>query len=123
MSQDPRDTTSAEEKGQLAKVIAERRAKVEEIRARGDNPFANDFKVSHLTDELISMYGDKSAEELDAAIEEGRAAQFSIAGRLMAKRSFGKVAFGSLRDRSGDLQLSFFKPELSAELWSAWRWF
>ena len=131
MSQDPSDPTQAstskkqaahaqsntEEKGQLAKVIAERRAKVDEIRARGENPFANDFKVSHLTTDLISMYGDQSAEELDAAIDDGRAAHFSIAGRLMAKRSFGKVAFGSLRDRSGDLQLSFFKPEVSAEMW------
>lgn len=102
-----------------AKIIEERRAKAEEMRANGQNPFANDFKVTHLASELADKFAESSAEQLDAAIASGEAQSFSIAGRLMAKRSFGKVAFGSLRDRSGDLQLSFFKPELSPELWSA----
>lgn len=110
---------SAEDKGQLARLIAERRAKVEEMRAQDENPFANDFKVTHLTAALTERYTEQSAEELDAAIEAGEAERFAIGGRLMAKRSFGKVAFGSLRDRSGDLQLSFFRPEMDPEMWKS----
>ena len=109
---------SAEERGRLAKVIEERRAKAAELRDRGENPFANDFKVSHLVSELIAEFGEVSTEELEEQVSTGQAARFSIAGRLMAKRSFGKVAFGSIRDRSGDLQLSFFKPEFETDRWS-----
>jgi lysyl-tRNA synthetase, class II len=101
------------------KIIEERRAKAEEMRAQGQNPFANDFKVTHVASQLASQFEEFSTEELDQSIKEGQAVTFSIAGRLMAKRSFGKVAFGSLRDRSGDLQLSFFKLELSTEIWSS----
>ena len=35
-----------------AKIIEERRAKAEEMRANGQNPFANDFKVTPLASEL-----------------------------------------------------------------------
>ena len=119
--QDPNSqagAASVEDRGQLKRLIDERRAKAEEMKADGINPFANDFHVEHLTAELVARFEDYTTEQLDAEIETGEAPRFSIGGRLMAKRSFGKVAFGSLRDRSGDLQLSFFKPELSAEMWS-----
>lgn len=119
-AQNVQSSQSASGEGkQLQKVINERRAKIEEMRERGENPFANDFKVSHLCAEISTLFVDQSVESLDALIETGEASRFAIAGRLMAKRSFGKVAFGSLRDRSGDLQLSFFRPELAPEMWTA----
>ena len=88
------------------------------MRERGENPSRTTLG-HHLASELSATFADQSAEALDQKIEEGEAPRFAIAGRLMAKRSFGKVAFGSLRDRSGDLQLSFFRPELAPEIWTA----
>ena len=118
-SDQPKNKPIIEDGKRLVKVIAERRAKAEEMKARGENPFANDFKVSHLAEDLSALFAEHSLEDLEAAIKEGSAPRFAIAGRLMAKRSFGKVAFGSLRDRSGDVQLSFFRPELDTEIWTA----
>ncbi len=80
-------------------IIAERRAKLAELRAAG-NAFPNDFARNDLAAELHGAYGAKSNEELEPA---GIAA--SVAGRLMLKRVMGKASFATLQDMSGRIQL------------------
>ena len=46
------------------KLIAERRAKLAELRRQG-HPFPNDFRRTATADELQKTYGDKSKEELE----------------------------------------------------------
>jgi lysyl-tRNA synthetase, class II len=81
-------------------IIAQRLKKAEALRALGVDPFGNGWKPGHLASELVTRYGDAPAEEI--AKEPGA---WSLAGRVLAVRSFGKAAFLRLRDRSGELQV------------------
>jgi lysyl-tRNA synthetase class 2 len=77
----------------------QRKEKLEQLKESGINPFANDFKPAHLGSDLISKYGELSEDELKENSEE-----FSLAGRVMAIRDFGKSLFFHIADRSGRLQ-------------------
>jgi lysyl-tRNA synthetase, class II len=81
-------------------IIAQRMKKAEALRALGVNPFGNGFAPRHVTADLVARYGDRPAEEI--AREPG---EWSLAGRVLAVRSFGKAAFLRLRDRAGELQV------------------
>ena len=80
-------------------IIAERRAKLAELRA-GGNPFPNDFARTDLAADLHAAHGGKANEDLEpAAIPAG------VAGRMMLKRVMGKASFATLQDMSGRIQL------------------
>jgi len=87
----------------------QRRAKLDELRDLGLNPFANDFKPTHLAKDLISKYGELSQEDT-----EGLADDFSLAGRVMAIRDFGKSLFFHIADRSGRIQ-GYIKKDVVGE--------
>ena len=76
-----------------------RKSKLEELRAMGIDPYANDFTSEHTTEELLSLHATKSPEELEEMGE-----LFSLAGRIVSKRDFGKSAFFHLSDRTGRIQ-------------------
>jgi lysyl-tRNA synthetase class 2 len=80
-------------------LIAERRAKLARLRERGI-AFPNDFRRNALAGDLLTAYGQKSAEALDAA-----AIRVSVAGRMRAKRVMGKASFAKLEDSSGAIQI------------------
>ncbi len=80
-------------------IIAERRAKLANLRAHG-NPFPNDFGRTHLADDLHRAYGAMTKEEL-----EGHAIRVAVAGRMMLKRVMGKASFATLQDMSGRIQV------------------
>lgn len=84
-----------------------RRQKAEEMRKEGKNPFSNSFSPKNTAAEILSKYG-----EQDTAALEGLTDLFSIAGRVMAIRSFGKAAFLRVRDRSGILQVFVEKNQI-----------
>lgn len=80
-------------------IIAERRAKLAELRA-GGNAFPNDFARTDLAADLHAAHGGKANEALEpAAIPAG------VAGRMMLKRIMGKASFATLQDMSGRIQL------------------
>jgi lysyl-tRNA synthetase class 2 len=87
----------------------QRRAKLDELKESGINPYANDFKPTHLSSELISKYKDSSEEELKDIDNE-----FSLAGRVMAIRDFGKSLFFHIADRSGRIQ-GYIKKDVVGE--------
>ena len=77
-------------------IIAERRAKLDAIRAKGV-AFPNDFHPTHKAADLQAQYGDIAREELEALN-----VQVSVGGRMMLKREAGKkAAFATLQDASG----------------------
>ena len=80
-------------------IVAERRAKLGELR-KGGNPFPNDFDRADLAGDLHSAHGAKSKENLEAAPITAR-----IAGRMMLKRVMGKASFATLQDMSGRIQI------------------
>ena len=78
--------------------IAVRRAKLDALRARGEEPYKLRFDVDSRAAELSERYallGD--GEETGDTVR--------VAGRVVAIRDQGKVAFVVLRDATGDLQL------------------
>jgi lysyl-tRNA synthetase class 2 len=81
-------------------IVAQRVRKAEALRKLGVNPFGNGFTPRHLARDLQARYGSRPAEEI--AKDPGA---WSIAGRCLAVRSFGKAAFLRVRDRSGDIQV------------------
>src|SRR5512133_5111 len=81
-------------------ILAQRVKKAEALRALGVNPFGNGTTPRHATRDLVQRYGDAPAEEI--AKDAGA---WSIAGRVLAVRSFGKAAFLRLRDGAGELQV------------------
>jgi lysyl-tRNA synthetase class 2 len=80
-------------------LIGERRAKLAKLRERGI-AFPNDFRRNALAGDLLTAYGAKSGEALDAA-----PVRVSVAGRMRAKRVMGKASFAKLEDSSGGIQV------------------
>jgi lysyl-tRNA synthetase class 2 len=96
MSDDTQEKSGHDDENHL---IAERRAKLAKLRERG-NAFPNDFRRDALAGDILTAYGAKSAEALDAA-----AVGVRVAGRMRAKRVMGKASFAKLEDSSGAIQI------------------
>ncbi|MDQ2701989.1 MAG: lysine--tRNA ligase [Pseudomonadota bacterium] len=76
-------------------LIAERRAKLAELRGQGI-AYPNDFR-------RVDHAGDLQAEY--AEVEEFGDRKVALAGRLLAKRVMGKAAFAQVQDVTGRIQL------------------
>ena len=90
--------------------MKQRLDKAQNLRAQNHNPYGNGFVPSATTDDLSARYS-----SYDAAKLEGLTEVFSLAGRVMANRLFGKAGFLRLRDRTGELQVFCQKGSLSEE--------
>lgn len=77
-----------------------RRAKMNDLRNAGIDPFGQAYERTCHTKDIREEYGDKTIEELDALDKH-----VSIAGRIMAKRRMGKLGFIQLLDRDGRIQV------------------
>src|ERR1700704_7088378 len=95
-------------------LIAERRAKLAKLRERG-NAFPNGFRRDALAADILTAYGAKSAESLDAA-----AIRVSVAGRMRAKRVLGKASFAKLEDSSGSIQV-FLQQQALGEIYEEFK--
>ena len=80
-------------------VIAERRAKLKSLREAGP-AYPNDFVRNHLAGDLIEKYDSYERDALDLS-----PVQVQVAGRLMLRRTMGKLSFGDLQDMSGNIQI------------------
>ncbi|MDR2105510.1 MAG: lysine--tRNA ligase, partial [Deferribacteraceae bacterium] len=60
--------------------------------------------------DVVAAYADKSSEEL----HEG-SFKCTVAGRIKGLRAFGKIAFVTIKDRTGSIQLYFKSDSLSKE--------
>ncbi|HEY3308162.1 MAG TPA: lysine--tRNA ligase [Desulfuromonadaceae bacterium] len=101
---------------ELSELLLQRRRKVDTLWEAGINPYPNDFKPTHTSADVFEAYGDK--EQIDAGDEI-----FIVAGRILARRSFGKAAFIQLQDRKGRVQLYVKKDEIGEEAFSAFESF
>ena len=90
------------------RLIAERRAKLGALREQGI-AYPNDFRKDTTAGFLHKRYAESDGEELQQVEEV-----FSVAGRMMAKRVMGKIAFVSLQDRSASIQLMVQRDHLPA---------
>jgi lysyl-tRNA synthetase class 2 len=99
-------TDSTERAEDENKLIAERRAKLAQLRAVAAVPgeaasaFPNDFRRDSLAGQLHNAFGDRSAEWLEA-----NPARVQVGGRMLSKRVMGKASFAKIADRTGEIQL------------------
>ncbi len=77
---------------------AERRAKLERLRAEGVDPFPHDFDG---VTPIAVVHAEHAALEAGEETEVG----YRVAGRVAARRGHGRAAFLDLVDRSGRIQL------------------
>jgi len=85
--------------GDTNQIVEERRAKLRELRTRG-NAFPNDFRRRHLAADLHRDHGTGSNDELEPLKIET-----AVAGRMMLKRVMGKASFATIQDMSGRIQI------------------
>lgn len=91
----------------INELIKQRIRKLQELRALGIDPYGHPYETTHKAKELLTQYADKSASEL-----ENDPIKCSVAGRIIAWRSFGKAAFSHIQDESGKIQVYFRKDIL-----------
>jgi lysyl-tRNA synthetase class 2 len=86
-------------------IRATRLEKVNQLKQLGSNPYAYRWESTHNTSELQAKFADlASGEEVDLDV--------AVAGRIMARRVFGKLAFFTLQDETGTIQLYLEKNRI-----------
>lgn len=97
-------------------IMAIRQAKVEDLRAKKLNPYRVAERPQHLARELHAEFDALTKEELELKRADASSAKkFSVAGRALLYRSFGKSTFLTLRDRSGRIQIFCQQSKLPPE--------
>ena len=95
-------------------LIRQRRKKAAELKAAGYPLFPNTFRPRDQIQEIRDRY-----ERLDGSqLESRQDTKFTVAGRIMALRSFGKAAFLNLEDRTGNIQCHVQRDVLGAETYN-----
>jgi len=91
----------------LSELRETRLEKAKALRELGIGPYALRFEPSHRTAIL-------QADHADLAKGEDRLVTVSVAGRVMTRRVMGKLAFFTLADETGTIQLFLEKATLNA---------
>jgi lysyl-tRNA synthetase class 2 len=85
---------------ELRSLRVQRLHKIDELKKEGVDLFPNDFRVEKTSGDLLNRFGRATSDELKMVKES-----FSLAGRIMAVRDFGKAAFIHIQDRTGKIQV------------------
>ncbi|HEV3154354.1 MAG TPA: lysine--tRNA ligase [Candidatus Baltobacteraceae bacterium] len=98
-----------------AALVQARRANLEALRSRGNDPFEQrryqtDANIAELTEKYGFLVPEQHAESEN----------WSVAGRVMAKRRMGKTIFADLADRTGRLQIYVRKDEIGDAGFADW---
>jgi lysyl-tRNA synthetase class 2 len=91
-------------------LIQQRFKKLDELNAAGIRPYAGRYEVSASAQGLLDAHGNRTKEDL-----EKEKVTVSLAGRIVALRSFGKACFSHIQDGSGRIQLYLQKNTLGEE--------
>jgi lysyl-tRNA synthetase class 2 len=89
----------------LERITEQRLDSLSRIRARGIDPYPHSYHPSHTIREAITLFEQQGEGSQD----------ISLAGRIMSKRSIGKMSFLDIRDSSGKIQLSLRYDHLGRE--------
>lgn len=90
-------------------IRAARLEKAQELQKLGLNPYAYNWEITHKAADLQTKFADlPNGEEEDFEV--------AIAGRIMARRVFGKLAFFGIQDETGTIQLYLDKKTIQAQM-------
>ncbi|HDH10400.1 MAG TPA: lysine--tRNA ligase [Deltaproteobacteria bacterium] len=96
------------EERKLIEATKSRLKKREEFESRGISCYNNNFKPSVSLGDIADQYKNVAPEDIPDI-------EFTIAGRIMFKRSFGKALFYKLSDKKGMLQVYCKKDNLDEQ--------
>jgi len=102
----------------LDRIMDERRGKVRALREAGKNPYDNTWRPEHRIADVRARYEatkPTTPPEKDAAITPVDGAVVRVAGRVMARRGFGKTVFAPVRDGTAQIQLYLAIDTLATE--------
>ncbi|MDR2442575.1 MAG: lysine--tRNA ligase [Deltaproteobacteria bacterium] len=113
--QDPKGTENSDSKAcplpeEQSPVILARFQKAQAMAESGLNLYPNCFRPEHKASQIREELGSLEASEL-----ESKAYFRNLAGRLMARRDYGKSVFFDLQDSTGKIQLYARRDKLPPE--------
>lgn len=116
MSQKPADSAV-----DTSDLMAVRRQKLDALRAKGKDPFRNNWVQSHTSAKAYAAYEafEKDLPESDdpeAKVPDGP--EVSVAGRVTTFRVMGKASFMKIQDRDGIIQLYVQRDSLPEGLYN-----
>jgi len=97
-------------------VIEERRKKLNIIRQRGIDPYPSKFICTITARDAKQRFGHLKDDQLERLNET-----FSMAGRIMAIRNFGKASFIHIKDRTDKIQAYIKRDMVGEEQYSLFR--
>ncbi len=106
-----------ESKGREKQIIEERIKKIELLKKEGTNPYPNKFKLMDLRTHSSNIH----EEFISLKDGENSGSEKVIAGRIMAKRSFGRLSFLKIQDLRGKIQVTVQKEESPEEVIETFR--
>lgn len=112
MTQDQNNTPSE------TQLLRHRKEKAQFLVDAGIPLYPNDFRRSAEIGDILTANSDKTEEALLEASNT-----YTLAGRIMALRSFGKATFFHVQDTSGRIQVYAQRDDLGAENYSVFKKF
>jgi lysyl-tRNA synthetase, class II len=97
-------------------VVEERIKKIETLKERGINPYPAGYRYDITSSEAVEKFKDLAVDTL----EEG-AQTFSMAGRIMAIRNFGKASFIHIQDSAGRIQAYIRKDKVGEDQYNIFK--
>jgi len=95
----------------LERITEQRLESLKRLASYGVEPYPHSYHPSHTTTEALALFEQ----------QKGKLHGISLAGRVMAKRSMGKMTFFDIRDGSGKIQLCFRHDLLGEEAYNLLR--
>lgn len=110
MSEETRNQAPVEQEVDVNEVRKVRIEKLNELVAKGENPF-----------EITSYNRTATAGEILADYDKFEGKTVSLAGRLMSKRIMGKASFGHIMDNDGRMQGYFSRDDMGIDEYQAFK--
>lgn len=110
MSEETRNQAPVEQEVDVNEVRKVRIEKLNELVAKGENPF-----------EITSYNRTATAGEIIADYDKFEGKTVSLAGRLMSKRIMGKASFGHIMDNDGRVQGYFSRDDMGVDEYQAFK--
>ena len=85
----------------LNDIMNQRKAKVNDFREQGIEPYPHGYQRSHMITEALGVYDQLAGQS-----------NTTLAGRLMSRRIMGKASFAHIMDGSGRIQLYLSKQDI-----------
>jgi len=99
-------------KGREKQIVDERIKKIAALREEGINPYSHRFDLNEKRIHSVDI-----KEKFSKLEEEEKSGEkVIIAGRIMTKRSFGKLSFFNVQDLKGTIQIIVQKGEVPEEV-------